>query len=75
MAARFSISGGKRRDLPDWYVGNSMSHADISAAVMVSFAKYYGEQLDCLPPKSLRKLHSLTLRCEATRAFIQSPIE
>jgi glutathione S-transferase len=61
--------------LGDWYVGDSMTQGDIAVAVLIGFADYFGEQLNCLPPKSFIKLRRLAVRCEGTPAFMQTPLE
>lgn len=57
----------------DWLVGERLTHADIMAAVAVSFIRYTepGEW----PPERFPKLEALTLRLEQTPAFLAVPID
>ena len=57
----------------DWLVGETLTHADIMAAVMVSFIRY--AEPNEWPNERFPKLEALTRRLEQTSAFLAVPID
>ena len=57
----------------DWLVGERLTHADIMAAVMVSFIRF--TEPDEWPSERFPKLEALTRRLEQTPAFLAVPID
>jgi glutathione S-transferase len=57
----------------DWFVGGRMTHADIMAAVTVSFVRYT-EPAEW-PAGRFPKLEALTRRLEQTPEFLAVPID
>lgn len=57
----------------EWFAGDGMTHADVTAAVTVSFIRYTEPKE--WPAERFPKLEALTRRLEQTAAFLAVPID
>ena len=64
----------ERRLTGDWYVDDRMTQADIKAAIVLTFVRYYARPLG-IALASHPRLEALTARLEATAAFIAAPLD
>jgi glutathione S-transferase len=57
------------------YVGDAPTHADVMAAITLSFVRFYAEPLELRPRTLLPRLSRLAARLESKEAFLAHPLE